>query len=206
MLLGELEYSGRLDSEYYRPKWLAYESLLRQRTNKPLSSFGSFLIGPFGSAFTVENYTEEKSFRYIRGKDVKSMQLMDDDNVYMPKVDFERLSKYALRKNDLLISVVGTIGNTAIVEEENLPSIFSCKSTVVRTYEINPYYLLVYLNSKFGQSFLRRKERGAIQQGLNLDDLKTLDVYEASKAFQETIVEVYKATISISKASKSTYT
>lgn len=204
-MLSGLEYSGRLDSEYYRPEWLACEDLLRQRKSKPLANFASFLIGPFGSAFTTENYTTDKSYRYIRGKDVKPMQLMDDDNVYMPEADFHRLSKYALRKNDILISVVGTIGNAAIIESENIPAIFSCKSTVVRTNGISPHYLLAYLNSKFGKSLLRRKERGAVQKGLNLNDLKTLDFYEASQVFQNAIAKVYTSTISIKKASKDAY-
>lgn len=204
-MLSGLEYSGRLDAEYYRPLWLAYEDLIRKRGGRPLLDVADFLIGPFGSAFTVENYTDERKYRYIRGKDVKSMQLMDDDNVYMPKVDFERLSKYALKKDDLLLSVVGTVGNAAIVEEENLPAIFSCKSTVVRTKTTNPHYLLAYLNSKFGQSLLRRKERGAVQQGLNLDDLRRLDFYQAGREFQEATAKAYRETVNANVASSAAY-
>lgn len=205
VMLNDLEYSGRLDSEYYRPEWLAYENLIKKRNAKPLSSFANFLIGPFGSAFTVENYTEDKTFRYIRGKDVKPMRLMDDDNVYMPKIDFERLSKYSLKKNDLLVSVVGTIGNAAIIGEESLPAIFSCKSTVVRVDGINSHYLLTYLNTKFGKSLLCRKERGAVQKGLNLDDLKRIDIYEAGSVFQEAIAQAYKVSAFMNKSSNSTF-
>lgn len=204
-MLSGLEYSGRLDSEYYRPEWLAYENLIRKRGGKPLSDVADFLIGPFGSAFTVQNYTKDRKYRYIRGKDVKPMQLMDDDNVYMPQTDFDRLSKYALKKNDLLLSVVGTVGNAAIVEEENLPAIFSCKSTVVRTKATNPHYLLSYLNSKFGQSLLRRKERGAVQQGLNLDDLKRLDFYQAGQDFQDATAKAYRAAANVNNASNVAY-
>lgn len=205
VMLTSLEFSGRLDSEYYRPEWLERENVIRIRKGQPLSNFADFLIGPFGSAFSVENYSEERKFRYIRGKDVKPMRLMDDDNVYMPKADFDRLVKYALKENDLLISVVGTIGNAAIVEAENLPAVFSCKSTVVRTRGMKPYYLLAYLNSKFGQSLLRRRERGAVQMGLNLDDLKTLEIYEAGKAFQGAIARIYESSVSANKTSRSTY-
>ena len=204
-MLSGLEYSGRLDSEYYRPKWLAFEALIHKRGGKPLSDVADFLIGPFGSAFNVDNYTKDKKYRYIRGKDVKPMQLMNNDNVYMPQADFDRLSKYALKKNDLLLSVVGTVGNAAIVEEKNLPAIFSCKSTVIRTKTINPYYLLSYLNSKFGQSLLRRKERGAVQQGLNLDDLKRLDFYQAEQDFQDATAEAYRAAANANVASNMAY-
>lgn len=94
----------------------------------------------------------------------------------MAEDDYDRLSKYALHANDILVSVVGTLGNACIIQEHDVPAIFSCKSTAVKAKDVNPFYLLSYLNSKYGKSLLCRKERGAIQKGLNLDDLKTLDI------------------------------
>lgn len=203
--LSELEYSGRLDSEYYRPVFLEYEKTVTNKKSLPLSALSNFLIGPFGSDFTVENYTDDKSYRYIRGKDVKQMKLMDDDNVYLPKVDFERLSKYALKENDILVSVVGTLGNAALIQKESIPAIFSCKSTVLRVKEINAAYLLTYINSKYGRSLLLRKERGAIQKGLNLDDLKTLDIYVSTEKLQLLIEQIFKSSIEKEKESKKFY-
>lgn len=206
VMLSSLEYSGRLDSEYYRPMFLQYESKLKNKNSSTLSTLANFLIGPFGSAFTVENYTSDKTYRYVRGKDVKQMKLMDDDNVYVPKSDFERLSKYALKENDILVSVVGTLGNAALIRKKNTPAIFSCKSTVLRVRNINASYLLVYINSKYGRSLLLRKERGAIQKGLNLDDLKTLDVYVANKVLQDLVENVLNLSIAKEDESKSLYT
>jgi len=204
--LSELEYSGRLDSEYYRPVFLLYEKVVKTQKSVPLSEVSDFLIGPFGSAFTVENYTDDKSYRYIRGKDVKQMKIMDDDDVYLPKADFDRLSKYALKENDLLVSVVGTLGNAALIQKENIPAIFSCKNTVLRVKEISAPYLLTYINSKYGRSLLLRKERGAIQKGLNLDDLKTLDIFVAGNELQLLVEHVFKSSVEIEKKAKSTYT
>ena len=190
--LQNLEFSSRIDSEYYRPAHLAAEKIVRNREGRALHSVVDFLIGPFGSAFAVENFTDEKTFRYIRGKDVKPMRLESSDSVYMPRADYERLSKFALRSGDILVSVVGTLGNSALVEDEHLPAIFSCKSTVLRCNKVNPEYLLAYLNSRYGRSLLLRKERGAIQKGLNLDDLKSLSVFIGSEKFQGEVARIYK--------------
>ena len=65
--------------------------------------------------------------------------------------------------NDILISVVGTLGNACIVQKEEIPAIFSCKSTVIKAKRVDPFYLLSYLNSKYGKTLLLRKERGAIR-------------------------------------------
>ena len=192
VLLSDLEFSGRLDAEYYRPAHLKAETIVSQRGGLPLGNVCDFLIGPFGSAFTVENYCDEPTYRYIRGKDVKQMAIAENDNVYMPKSDFDRLAKYSLKAGDVLVSVVGTLGNSALVEALHVPAIFSCKSTVLRAKGIDPRYLIAYLNCSYGRSLLMRKERGAVQKGLNLDDLKSLLVFSPDKLMQTKIAELHQ--------------
>ncbi|MFR7511285.1 MAG: restriction endonuclease subunit S [Muribaculaceae bacterium] len=165
-----------MDSEYYKKIYTEYEDKLFLQANDKLKNKASFLIGPFGSAYDTSNYTEVPVYRYVRGQDVKPFVLKDIEPRYMTKEDYERLKKYALKPKDILVSVVGTLGNACIVKDCDVPAIFSCKSTVIRAEEINPYYLVAYLNSKYGRTLLLRNERGAIQKGLNLDDLKELDI------------------------------
>ncbi len=203
--LSELEFSGRLDSEYYKPSFIEYEKLIKSKENLDLKKLSNFLIGPFGSAFTVDNYVTEKDYRYIRGKDVKPLKIRDNDNVYMPKSDYDRLSKYALKENDILVSVVGTTGNAALITKKDLPAIFSCKSTVLRPYGVNSVYLLTYINTKYGKDLLLRKERGAIQKGLNLGDLESLGVFVPSKDFQIKSEEIFRTSLNQTEQSKQTY-
>lgn len=109
-------------------------------------------------------------YRYVRGKDVKDFFLSE-------RVDFERLAKYSLEEGDILVSVVGTFGNAAIIDRSLSHAIFSCKSTVFATKAVNPFYLIAYLNCGFGKKFLQRKVRGAVKTGLNIDDLRTLPIF-----------------------------
>ncbi|MEA4920772.1 MAG: hypothetical protein VB078_07620 [Clostridiaceae bacterium] len=177
----EITKNHRIDSEFFQPFYIqAEEKVLASFENKKLGELGDFLIGPFGSAFHVSNYDPTSPYRYIRGKDVKPFTLLDDDSVFMPERDYKRLEKYAVLPDDLLISVVGTLGNVAIVPE-NIRGIFSCKSTVFRNSKVDPFYLLAYFNSKYGRDCLLRRQRGAIQTGLNKDDLKTVPVPVFSK-------------------------
>lgn len=174
----QLEGALRLDAEYFQPKYLDVENSIR-RTNifKVWGDIdGKFITGPFGSEFNVENYIPSGKFRYVRGKDVKKFFLEENDNVYVPENDFNRLRKYSLVDGDILISVVGTNGNTVVIDDNNLPSMFSCKSTVFRG-KINPYYLITFLNCRYGQQQLERNARGAVQTGLNIDDLRSVLIY-----------------------------
>jgi type I restriction enzyme M protein len=200
--LSNLEFSGRIDSEYYRPKFLNLEAKILSNDHCLLNENASFLIGPFGSQFIVENYDEKSPYRYVRGRDVKPFFVMNDENTNMPKSDYDRLSKYKLKENDLLISVVGTLGNVSIVTKDILPGIFSCKSTVIRSESvIYSKYLLGYLNCEIGKNLLIRKARGAIQTGLNLDDLKTALIYLPSLDFQKLVAQILdEAKISIDQS------
>ena len=61
---------------------------------------------------------------------------------------------------------------------------------MIRANSIEPYFLTAYLNSKYGRSLLLRKERGVIQKGLNLDDLKTLKIPIFSNEIQNICKEI----------------
>lgn len=207
----DLEFSFRLDSEYYQKEYLSIEKLALEKNGVNLGTLTDFLIGPFGSAFKTENYEEETTgeeetnYRYIRGKDVKPFFLMNDDNKFIPESDFSRLQKYKVLPNDVLVSVVGTLGNASIALEKELPAIFSCKSTILRNSKINSFYLLAYLNSDIGRKLLLRKTRGAVQAGLNLDDLKTLTIPQLSDVIQFEVEELIRNANNQLELSQSSY-
>ena len=84
--------------------------------------------------------------------------------------------------------------------------LLSCKSTIIRTRGINPFYLLAYLNSNTGKLFSLRGKRGAIQEGLNLTDLKEIQVFIPSNSFQLTIEKAIKRAFDDIDASKTLFT
>lgn len=205
--LNDLEFSWRIDAEYYQKHFLAFEKLLRAESWKYLSDLSSFLIGPFGSAFDTENYLEIGKYRYVRGQDVKPFILKDDDLRFIPEDDFIRLGKYALKENDVLVSVVGTIGNACIVQSKDIPAIFSCKSSVVRIHQgHSPAYVLTYLNCSYGKSLLLRKERGALQKGLNLDDLKSTIIPIFTDELEKHIEKIFWTAQKLLQKSKDVFT
>jgi len=127
---------------------------------------------------------------YVRNKDINDFLIDDDDPAFVPENVYKSLPQYHIKENDILITVVGTLGKAAIARIKDSCSIFSCKSTLIKTRKIDPYYLLTYLNSNVGQLFALRGTRGAIQQGLNLTDLKEIMVFIPSISFQVKIKEI----------------
>jgi restriction endonuclease S subunit len=197
----DLNFEFRIDAEYYRAEILKNIRLFDKKDNVVLSDLASFVIGPFGSTVTVDQYVPSSNFRYVRNKDINDFQISDDEQAYIPEQVYMALPRFHIKENDLLITVVGTLGKVAIATKKDVSSIFSCKSTIIRAKKIDPFYLLVYLNSNVGQLFALRGIRGAIQQGLNLSDLKEIKIFLPSENFQKSIrVIVSKAFISTTEA------
>lgn len=204
VLLSELNEEIRLDAEYYRPEALFYLKNLEKRNSVPLSSVSKFVVGPFGSTVTVDKYVEEKDYSYVRNQDISDF-VINNSEAHISKELFEKLKQFHIKENDLLVTVVGTLGKVAIARDKDTKSIFSCKSTIIRCNDINPYYLATFLNSKVGQTLLLRCKRGAIQEGLNLSDIKTIKTAVSSKELQEMIKEKVKTALALADKAEQSY-
>lgn len=195
----------RIDGEYYHPAILNRLNLLDHKEKDFLANLVKFIVGPFGSMVTIDKYVDESEFRYIRNKDINDFIISEDDPALIPKNVYEPLEQFHIKENDLLITVVGTLGKVAIAQAKDTQSIFSCKSTLLRSKTLNPYYLLTYLNSPTGQIFSLRGKRGAIQEGLNLSDLKEIRVFLPSTDFQNQTEKLVKKSFDLVNHSKSLY-
>jgi hypothetical protein len=204
-MLIETYVNRRIDSEFFEGAYIKAETKILQCQTEKLGKLGSFIPGPFGSAFHVQNYDFKSSYRYIRGRDVKPFFLLDDDNRYIPESDFNRLTKYLVLPQDLMISVVGTLGNVSICTEDDTPAVFSCKSTILRTWKIDPYYLLAYLNCHYGRMCLLRRQRGAVQTGLNIEDLRAVPVPRFKEEIENQISSFVQSSHFAAKQAKDSY-
>jgi len=200
-----LNHEFRIDAEYYREEILNSINVLEKHNKDSLDNLVDFIIGPFGSTVTVDQYVDKSEYRYIRNKDINDFLIKDDEPALIPKDVYDDLPKYHIKDNDLLITVVGTLGKVAIATNKDTKSIFSCKSTLIRTKSINPFYLLTYLNSNTGRLFSLRGKRGAIQEGLNLSDLKEIQVFIPSNKFQTFIETIVKKSFAGADKSKKLY-
>ncbi len=173
----ELNEEFRVDSEYYSPENLKKEDAVTNHKYELLGNLCELIAGPFGSAVTTERYDPDSGKRYIRGKDIQSFFLEKNDAVYVEKDLYHKLPQFHLKELDILLTVVGMkFGKVAIIYNDDLPAIFSCKSTLIRNPRINVWYLLAYLTCDVGYGLIRRGQRGAAQPGINLYDIQTVPV------------------------------
>ena len=95
-----------------------------------------------------------------------------------------------LKRGDVLLSIVGTIGELSLVASHQPPATCSCKLAILRPRDVLPEFLAVFLRSEHGQNQIEQLTRGAVQKGLILKDMDQLWVPRLSKEFEKRIAQV----------------
>lgn len=108
--------------------------------------------------------------------------------------DNQKRSK--LEAGDILFSIAGTIGATAIVKQSDLPANTNQALAIIRgsDYVYRPIYLQTLLDSFVSQN-TKSKARGAAMNNISLGDLKSMIVPVPPIEEQKAIVEVVNTLI-----------
>lgn len=159
-----LKLENMLDNESLEKKSIKVESICEVKGGKRL---------PLDSDL-IKNKT---SHPYIRIRDIKEncFVMLNNEFLYVDDETQKEIARYITETNDLLISIVGTIGLTAIVhkslDKANLTE--NCVK-LTKMKKLIPEYVLIYLRSKAGQYAISQATVGAVQAKLPLKNIQNL--------------------------------
>ena len=98
--------------------------------------------------------TKEKTHHiYIRVTDMKNNSISDDDLVYIDENIFEKIQRYTINKNDLYLTIAGTIGRVGIVPEKFDGMNLTENALKLTDIKINKNFLMNILNTSFVQDY-----------------------------------------------------
>lgn len=122
---------------------------------------------------------QKNSHPYIRIRDLKDScyVVLNDDFLYIDDETQQEIARYITNTNDLLISIVGTIGLTSIVHSslDNANLTENCVK-LTNMQKLSPEYVLMYLRTKSGQKAISQATVGAVQSKLPLKNVQNLDI------------------------------
>lgn len=190
--------SNRLDAEYFDPLYLEQDTVLN--TKKP-SSISKYVEVSDGNHLSItEHFIEEGGVPYFRGQDVNNIFLNSASPMRIPREIYQKgwMKRSRFKPNDILLSIVGTIGSLSFVPEDLGEASGSCKIAILRPNETSfAKMLMVFLLGKYGQYQLKRMTRGAVQMGIILEDIPKIIVPDFSDkivtAINELIANVFEA-------------
>ncbi|MGE4260030.1 restriction endonuclease subunit S [Shewanella sp.] len=129
------------------------------------------------------------SHPYIRVRDMGDKHILDNGLEYVPDEVFPSISRYIVNTNDVIISIVGTIGLVSVIDErfDNASQTENCAKLSGLDY-IDANYVYYFLNSSMGQQEIRQGTVGAVQAKLPLYSIEKIKIYWPERIEREQIV------------------
>ncbi|MBU3979671.1 restriction endonuclease subunit S [Patescibacteria group bacterium] len=198
--LSQLEGATRFDAEFYEPEYLNFAKQLLKIGEIPLGKITFITDGQHG----YHKVDPTSEIRHITAKNVLHW-LVNDDGCDRLSTETHKANKRSmLEVGDLLISTAGTIGAVGIVQDDILPANIDqdvARIHILNQNELNPNFLLAFLNSKYGQFQLKRETTGQIQTHVSLDKLKN-SIFVPIPNWQTLVANLVKEALANLKNSK----
>ena len=189
--------SGRLDAEYYQPK---YDALFEHLSKYKCTKLGDIVTIKKSVEPGSDSYIE-KGIPFIRVSDVNKFEIAETDLHLSPK-DFN-LELLKPHKNTILFSKDGSIGIAYKCEEDlNVITSGALLHLDICNKEVLPDYLTLVLNSVVVHLQAERDSNGAIIQHWKPDDIKKVLIPLLPESTQTLIAEKIQKSFDLRKQSK----
>jgi type I restriction enzyme S subunit len=129
----------------------------------------------------------------ISARDIQNYKIDLSNPRYISKEDFIKESKRTnVQPNDILLTIVGTIGRCAIIPN-NFPQFTLQRSVAVISTTENPNFILTYFDSPNFQNQLLKKAIGTAQKGVYLKSLANTKIILPPLEEQKQIASLFQS-------------
>ena len=206
--LSDIDLGDRIDADYFTKENIQIENELKKQGAVELRGFASFVASAFYPAAT--QLYEIGDTPFIRCVDCINYPLITkkQDNSFekIPMAFVEENKGISLlNKNDIVITKVGSPCFASIVYEHDVVALSRTVMGLKDIHDINPFYLLAFLRSKYGFTQLLRARELTIQYQLTLERVKRILVYLPDDVFQISIESIIKKSIEKQMLSQTVY-
>lgn len=180
-----------MDPEFYKKENLDVINLLTKNNSQPLTDYVQVSDG---NHMGISEYFCETGIPYYRGQDIHDFFIENANPICIPKSVFSKpvMKRSHLKKDDVLLSIVGTIGEVSLVNTDSNATC-SCKLAILRpNSSLKAEIIALFLQSKYGYNQIRKFIRGAVQMGFILEDVNQIIIPNFSDNFQNSVEQIVK--------------
>jgi type I restriction enzyme S subunit len=144
-----------------------------------------------GYAFKSSKYTEE-GIRVLRITNVQKGIIKDEDPKFYPFSEEQKIERYLLKENDLLVSLTGNVGRVGMLSKALLPAALNQRVACIRTKDdaIDINFLFHYLNSDLFENNCISSAMGIAQKNLSTKFLNNYQIPLPPLSEQKRIVAI----------------
>lgn len=200
-----LNLGDRFDAEYFTKKYLniskALETVATRKLGEVSKAIASAFYPPATQLYSIGDTPFVRCVDCINYPIITGEQ---EDIFEKIPYSFGKNNKGIsfLKNGEIVITKVGTPCYASIIEDYEEVALSRTVMGLSNIREIDPYYLVVFLRSKYGFEQLYRQRELTIQYQLTLPRIKAIDVFMASCEYQMKIREIcaqYRTQLSLSR-------
>ncbi len=197
----DASHSLRFDAEFFRPDYLQVQRRFEAIGSRKLIDFHVNIRHP---KEIKRNYVDN-GVLLLRGQNVRPLSIdLTSNPVYISEEDAERLKENTIYYKDILIMRSGAnVGQCAIYLENN-PAISMSDTLIIRSRNLNPFFLAIFLNTKHGIVLIERGKYGSAQPHIAPPFLYQIPVPNW-KHLQTEIEKTYLRSKELTELSKARY-
>lgn len=158
--------------------------------NVAVKEKGSIKMGPFGSQLKKTELAKEGFKVYGQENLIKKDFALG--NRFITDDKFESLKTFQLIADDVLVSMMGTIGHSSVLPNNVKVGIMDSHLIRIRVDQerIDPYFLSYLFYTESIRSEINNQSHGAIMKGLNTTIIKKLKIPLPALNVQKRILEI----------------
>ena len=149
------------------------------------------LTGPFGLLLHSSDYVS-KGTPLILIRNIQNGRITDDNIPKISDKDVQRLSRYKVKKGDMVFSRVGRVGSSVLIEKKHNGWLFSGQTLRIRfeNSELNSEYVNYYFHSNLFNRVLIPELLGATRDSINTAILEQFLIIIPPKKEQDHIASI----------------
>lgn len=194
-LLDELIKSTFLDMFVFNKENESWDEL--NVSDLAMQKKGSMRTGPFGSDLLHSEFSESGDVAVLGIDNAVSNKFLWKEKRFITLEKYKTLKRYTIYPNDIIITIMGTVGRTAVIPN-NIPLAINTKHLAAITPNlelINPYFLAYSLRENpLILRQIRKRTKGALMDGLNLTIIKNLKIKLPDKILQDKFASIVTKT------------
>lgn len=170
--LSELEGAKRISAEFYKPDFLKVKNKLLNIKATTLKKH-LILLYRYPTFYNLEY--QKEGILILKGEDIDTDGfIVNQSHDFITKEDASRFPKTILDEGDIIFSVRGLVGKVGIIDKYYEGSIISANLIRAKLSNISPYFVWIFLNSKYGLAQLDRIKMKTSQETVLANDIESL--------------------------------
>ena len=146
-----------------------------------------------GSHNPPTGIAENEGYMMLSSQNIINNSINYENVRFLKKEDFEKENlRTNLNRGDVLLTIVGTVGRTAIITDETNITLQRSVAVLKPTKEINSIYLVGAINSNDVIRQLNKGAKGVAQKGIYLNDIKKILIAVPPIELQNRFADIVK--------------